>query len=590
MTESSHVRGYDEALKLMHVAEGKHAADLAVVNATLLNVYTGELLENWAICTCGKWIAYVGEEPDPCLGDSTKVIDAEGRTVIPGFIDGHTHNAWLVTAEAFLEYAMRGGTTTIITEVLEIYPMCGLAGVLDFLSSLRDQPIKFFTTAPIMVSTSSAVSGISPEDLGQLLDRDDVIGLGESYWQDILQTPDRFLPAMIQAMRKGAVLEGHTAGAKGRNLMAYLTTGVSSCHEPINQQEVLDRLRLGLYVMVREGGIRKDLEAIAGIKDANVDLRRVILATDSVAPDELVEKGYMELIVQKAIDLGIDPVAAVQMATLNVAEHFRLDHLIGGIAPGRYADMIVVPDIRTIRAEAVISNGSIIAENGELQTRPRSHTFSHESMHSIRLARELKPEDFAIDLPARGSNARARVMDMVTDLVTLEHHMDVTVDDGRIRARPEENLLKAAAVDRTNSPGKTFTGLIKGFGLRSGAFACSASWDTADIIVVGAADEDMALAVNRIAQLQGGAVLCDKGRVLEELPLPIFGIMSELSLREATRKKKALVAACRGLGMTFRDPVLSLITLTGAAIPFLRICEEGLVNLKDGKHLGLFVD
>jgi len=574
----------------MRVATGTHAADLAVANAAVLNVYTGELLQNYSVCVWGRWIAYVGKTPEGSIGDRTQVIDADGKTIVPGFIDGHAHIAWLSTAEAFLKCAMTGGTTTIITETMEPYPVAGLAGVIDFLESLRDQPVKIFATAPTMVSTSEAAMGLRADDLKELLKRDDIIGLGESYWQVILQQPNRFLPTLTEALRAQKTLEGHTAGASEKKLMGYLAAGISSCHESIKSEEVLERLRLGMHVMVREGSIRRDLREIAKIKDYGIGLRRLTLVSDGIEPGDLMGKGYMEYIVQKAIDFGFEPVTAIQMATLNVAEHFRLDHLIGGIAPGRYADMLIIPDLRVIRPEYVISNGKIIAKHGELLTSPRPHTFAHPSLHTIRLTEDLKIEDFFIPAPTSQSHANVRVIDMVTDLLTREFIWQVQITDGEIRADVSKDILKIAAVDRTISPGRIFVGLIKGFGMKSGAMACSAAWDTTDIIVVGSDESDMALAVNRIRELQGGAVIYNRGKVLEELPLPIFGIMSPLPLQEIDHRLKSITGAATQLGVTFPNPVLSLITLTGAAIPFLRICEDGLIDIKSGKRVGLFVD
>ena len=589
-SESGFVRSAEDTHTLMQVALGNEAADLALVNAKVLNVYTGEILNNYSVCIWDRWIAFVGINPEGSIRNQTRVIDVGGKTLIPGLIDGHTHIAWLMTPEAFLKYAMGGGTTTIVTETLEPYPVAGLAGVIDFLESLKNQPIKIFATAPAMASTSRTAAGISIKDLQTLLKRDEVIGLGESYWQAVQQKPEHFLPALTETLNTRKTLEGHSAGAGEKKLMGYLTTGISSCHEPIKAKEVLDRLRLGLHVMVREGSIRRDLEEIAKIKDMEVGLRRLILVSDGIEPGELIEKGYMEYIVQKAIDCGINPIDAIQMATLNVTEHFRLDHIIGGIAPGRYADIVVIPDARTIRAELVVSNGKLIARDNKLLEAPRPHTFAKKSLNSIRITERINPQDFIIRAPKGGKAFRVRGIGMATSLVTQERVLTVPVTDGEIRPDVGRDILKVAAVDRTVSPGKTFTGLIQGLGLNSGALACSAAWDTSDIIVVGADEADMALAVNRISELQGGAVLCKNGKILAELPLPIFGIMSNLPLEEIDRKIKSITAGARDLGVPFPDPVLTLITLTGAAIPFLRICEEGLVNLKDGKTVALFCD
>lgn len=574
---------------LMQVALGQEKADLAIVNAKLVNVYTGELVKNCTISIKGKWIAYVGQDQQHTIDSKTEIIDAGGKTIIPGLIDGHTHLSWLSTAGAFLEYAMKGGTTTIVTETLEPFAVAGYEGIIDFLDSLNDQPIKILATAPVMISISHAARGISEETLQKLLERNDIIGLGESYWQAVLQEPEAVLPLFEQTLRAGKTLEGHSAGASEKKLAAYIANGITSCHEPIDADQVVERLRLGLHIMAREGAVRKDLDEIAKITKQGIDLRRLILVSDSISPQDLIENGYMENIVQKAIDCGFEPMTAIQMSTLNVAEHFSIDGFIGGIAPGRYADLLMIPDIATIDAQMVISNGQIIAQNGKLLIPPRKHPFSKESLNTIKLPRALEPSDFVIRAPDNTENVQIRVIRMVTDLVTSEEEMIWPVTDGRLSVDLEKNIVKIAAIDRTHNPGKLFAGLIQGFGLQSGAIACSAAWDTSDIVVVGADDADMAFAVNRIRELQGGMVVCDREKIISELPLPVFGLMSELPLQTIARKFNDVAKAAKNIGIPFPQPMLSLITLTGAAIPYLRICEEGLVNLKKGATMPLFI-
>ena len=575
---------------LMQVALGEEKADLAVVNAKCVNVYTGELLDDCAISIKGKWIAYVGPEPKDTIGPNTEVIDAKGKTVIPGLIDGHTHLALLSTAGEFLKYAIKGGTTAIVTETMEPFPVAGYEGLIDFLKSFENQPIKILATAPAMISISRAAHGISEQTLQKLLERDDIVGMGESYWQAVVQDPDHILPLFEQTIRAGKTLEGHSAGASDKKLSAYIACGISTCHEPINAEQVLERLRLGMHVMIREGAVRKDLKETAKIKKYGIDLRRLILVSDSISPADLMENGYMERIVQKAIDYGFEPIEAVQMATLNVAEHFSLDHLIGGISPGRYADLVIIPDIATIEARTVISNGQIVAENGNMLIAPRKHKFSQKSLNSIQLPGEITPADFIIPVPSGTQKARVRVINMVTDLVTSEVVLTWPAVDGQLSADSNQDIIKISAIDRTHNPGDLFTGLIKGFGLKSGAIASSAAWDTSDIVVIGANDKDMAFAVKRIRSLQGGTVVCDQEKILAELPLPVFGLISDLPLQTIDRQLKEVTQAARNLGVPFPQPMLSLTTLTGAAIPYLRICEEGYVNLKDGKPLPLFVE
>jgi adenine deaminase len=575
--------------KLMNVALGRLPADLVITNAALVNVYTAEIQQSMTIAVKGQWIAYAGSASEIFVGEETRVIDAAGKTLIPGLIDGHTHLAALFCVDQFLREVICGGTTTIVTESLEPYSVAGLEGVLDFLDSLVSQPIKIFATAPAMVSTSPAAMGVPLDELQTILKRGDVLGIGESYWQALIQAPVKLLPELAAAAALGKTIEGHSAGAQGNKLQAYAATGVSSCHEPITAAETLERLRLGFYVMAREGSIRSDLETIADIQDSGVDLRRLIISTDGVAPADLVEKGYMEHVLQRAVECGFDPVKAVQMATLNVAEHFGIDNIVGAIAPGKCADMVILTDLSTVRPEFVISKGRPVAENGQLLVEPRKHTFSPASRHTINLPREIKPADFEIAAPS-ADQIDVRVIEMVTDLVTSEATCTVSVSAGKVVCDPGRDLVKVAAVDRTRSPGKTFTGLIRGFGLSAGAVACSAAWDTSDIIVVGADESDMALCVNRVEQLQGGVVVCSRGSVTAELALPVFGIMCELPIAELAEKIRAVNKAAGDLGVPFSDPRLTLITLTGAAIPYFRICEEGLVNLKDGRVMGLFTE
>jgi len=576
-----------DATKLMDVALGNTPADTVVANATLLNVYTGELLKNQSISITDKWIAYVGQKAQDAIGPETMVIDAAGKTVIPGLIDGHTHLGWMCPIDEYLRYIIPGGTTTIVTETLEPYPVGGLDAVREFLASLERQPVKFLATAPAMASISSQAGQMPIQDLKNLLSHAKVVGLGESYWQNVLQQPDTLLPRFTEALNCRKTLEGHSAGASDKKLNAYIAAGISSCHEPIKADEVLQRLRLGIHVMAREGSIRRDLKEIAKIRTANVDLRRLILATDGIHPSDLLDKGYMEYVVQRAIAYGFDPVVAVQMATLNVAEHFGVDQWIGGIAPGRFADMLVIPDISTIRPLTVISNGRIVFDKDTLSVHPRPHPFSEKSRNSIQLSKHFESVDFSLEPVSKSTQVTVRAMELVTDLVTKEIHLTLPVKDGMIYSNMHQDLQKIAAIDRTHCPGKTFVGLVKGFGLQSGAFASSSAWDTSDIIVVGTNDEDMAVAVNRIRTLQGGYVLCDNGQVVAEVPMPIWGLISELPMQDLVAQIASLKSALADRGVTLPDPLLTIITLTGAAIPFFRICEEGYVNLKDGITHGI---
>lgn len=576
---------------LMDTALGKSPAELVVVNADLVNVYSAEILPDCAIAIRNGWIAGVGTLAPGSIGPETRIIDAAGYTVIPGFIEGHTHLATLITPDQFVPHAIRSGTTTIITETMETYPVAGLDGVMDFLASMNDQPITMLATAPALASISPAGSRMPMADLRAILDHEAVIGLGESYWQAVLKEPGLYLPRFRETLLRDQVLEGHGAGASGPKLMAYASTGVSSCHEAISCEDAIERLRLGMAVMIREGSIRRELSAISAILDRNVSHRRLLLTTDGVNPLHLLKDGYLDAVVQKAIDLGFSPVDAIRMATLNVAEHFGIDAVVGGIAPGRQADLVIVPAPDRIEPQCVVAKGKIVWEKGDALPKARRHAFSTHSRNTVHLGDAvIDTALFKIDAPQGAAESEVRVMKLITELVTQETRERMPVVNGQICCVPASDILKVAAIDRRYTPGKTAVGFIQGFGLRSGAFATSAAWDTTDIVVVGATDADMALAVRRIQEMQGGFVVCDQGKIIAELALPVMGLMADEPALVIRERMEAITSAVHALGSKLSDPMLTLSTLTTAAIPYCRISEEGLFDLKSGQYQSVVVE
>jgi adenine deaminase len=574
--------------ELMRVALGEASADLAIVNGSVVNVYNGEV-EKASVLTKGERIAYVGNNLGKAIGPSTQVIDAKGKTLIPGLIDGHTHIDNIYSISEFLRYAMLGGTTTVITENSDIGSPLGYEGVIQFLASIKNQPLKIFVTAPPLVTLSPVTEehAITVPQLRRLLRRKDVLGLGEPYWGDVLNGNQRVLDLIAETVRQGKKVEGHSAGASGKKLQAYVSAGVSSCHEPINAKEVRERLRLGLFILIREGMIRRELEAIAPIKDDDALLNRLAIASDGVAPGQLISDGYMEFLVQKAINLGFEPVRAVQMTTINVARHFAIDDEIGGIAPGKYADIAVIPDLKTIKAEYVISNGRVVSRSGQLLVRPRQHRYPKSMLNTVRLDRDFSADDFAI--PAQGSQAKVRLIDQITNLVTREALIDMPVIEGQLRADAGKDIIKAAAIERAYSTGQRFTGLIRGLGLKKGALATTNVWDCGDITVVGADESEMALAVNRVRELGGGVVLCAGGGITAEIALPVGGVISTEPVETIARKFQLIQQTAARLGAKSPNFSLTLETLTSPAIPFLRICSSGLFDLKENRFVSLMV-
>jgi len=576
-----------ETYSLMDVCLGNIAPDLLIKSCSLVDVYTGEILEDQDIAIKGGYFAYVGKWKYSISGIS-QIIDAKNLYAVPGMIDGHTHLLYLMSPYEAIKHIIPTGTTTIVTEVMEIYPIGGVEGIRDFINMLKDQPIRFFFTVPSMVTTPESLKGMATKELKELLAMEEVLGMGESYWQAILGDRETFVPNMVLTRMHKKSLEGHSAGARNEKLMAYAAIGVGSCHEPITATEALERARLGFHVMIREGAVRKDLKAISQLL-SKVDTRRFVLSSDGVDPEELMEQGYMDSIVRKAISFGVEPVKAVQMATLNVAEHFHMDDFLGGIAPAKFADLVLIEDLKGFYPRYVISSGRLIAEDRRIISEPRPISFNPSYLNRLRRGRVFQREDFLLRAPKGGSVFKVLAMEMVTDLVTQRVVLELPQMDGIFLPNEHKDLSLVSAVDRLKPENGHFTGLLKGFGLRKGAFGCSAGWDSTDMILVGKDPWDMAVAANRIFELQGGAVVVVEGRVIWELGFPILGIMSLLNVEDLVQAFKDLKRILEGLGVSFRDPLLSLVTLSTSAIPFFRICHEGYKDLKTGRIEGLFI-
>jgi len=582
----------DHRKGLMQVALGKQAASLVIKNGHLVNVYSGELLADVSVAILGDKIAYVGKDVEHTIGGETEVIDASGKIVAPGFIDGHLH--LFMPLEGFFEHSPPRGTTTAFVE-LDLGYKLGYEAAIAELENMKGQPMNMFGLATIYSKPppflAQEVSILSKEDYRNLLARDDVAALGESYWTSILDEDDHFLGNIAQALSSGKVAEGHGAGAKGNKLVAFAASGISSCHESTSASEVVDRLRLGLCVMIREGSIRRDLEAISEVKGANIDFRRLCLVSDGLNGEVLLALGHMDFIVQKAINLGIDPIKAIQMATLNPAEHFGLDHLIGGIAPGRIADILVLPSLKEIVCEYVVSNGRIVARNGKAVVRPRQCTYPEAVLNSIHVPCALEPDHFRIEAAPEKHEATVRVMTLISELITRETQAALPAVDHCLLPDLAQDILKVSVLDREKNTGKIVSGFIQGFGLRSGAVACSYSWATGSpITVVGTNDRDMATAVNRVIALQGGLVIADNGRIPAEVPLPVGGLLPIGPLEKTNEAFHTVNDTLRQMGCPLKDPFMTLQTTAGFSLPYFRIGLQGLVDLKKQEVVELFVE
>lgn len=578
--------------RLGNVALGTEPADLMINHCDVLNVYTGEIIENQQLLAAGERIAYVGPKLDFPAGADTEVIDAGGQLVIPGLIDGHIHMDFLIGSEEFVKLSLPRGTTTTITECYFPSNAMGMRGILAFIEKFKNLPQRLFTTAPIisfLCSDRGDGSGaISETEVLHLLQRPEVLGTGEIYWSNLLNSGAResLINIIEAALALGKTAEGHGAGAKKQRLAAMVAHGVNSCHEPITAAEVRERLRLGLHTMIREGSIRRELEAVIGpLTQMGLTLRRAILVSDGVWPVELLRDGHMDFIVQKAINLGLDPVTAIQMATINVAEHFHLESHLGGIAPGKCADLAIIPDLRTIKPGLVVCRGRVVARDGKLLEPPVSIDYPAETYQCMHIDR-VQPEFFRV--PAVSPTTRVRAMELIASIVNRETVLELPVMNGEVTIAGSDDVLKVAVINRRNVA-RRGTGFIKGFGLSKGALASSFSFGEGSLVVIGANDQDMAAAVNRIRELQGGLVYCCGGQVVAELPLPVFGYIPNIAGPEVAARFAAIEKALREAGCKVDQPLLALFTITFTAIPSLRLLSRGYWSIKENRVVEVLV-
>jgi adenine deaminase len=575
--------------RLIETALGNEPADLVIRDGTLLDVYGGRWVPHRSVAVADRWIAYVGPDASHTVGEHTRVIDAGGRVLSPGYVETHTHLGSYWDLSEFLRYAIPGGTTTYITEA-ECYGYAmGAEGVRVFLEQVSHRPVKFYCTVPPMVTLSPALKSlyITPQELRELLLDERVIGLGESYWQEVVPTQDnRVLELMKETHQAGKSVQGHAAGAFDRKLAAYAAAGAQSCHEAISTEDVLSRLEMGYYVMVREGDIRRDLEILLPLKDT-LDLRRVILVTDGTNPDLLLKQGYLVDVLQKAVDLGLDPIRVVQMVSLNPAEHFGLSHVCGGLGPNRFADILLLPDQRHLHPDLVVSEGRVVAEGGRVTVPLPRVPYPEPFLRSVKIP-PLSPDRLAIPVAAAVSPDSVRTMAIQPGgLVAREGRAKPRILDGRLEADPENDLLKAVFIERLTGRGDLFAGFVKGCGLSEGAAATTLCWEAMGIVAVGANDRDLALAINKVIEMQGGTALAAGGSIRSAVPFRVGGFLSEQSMEEIAGGLNALQREMVLLGSPFDHPHLALMVLTTAAIPFIRMTEKGYYRFREGDYVGL---
>jgi adenine deaminase len=580
--------------RLVDVAMGRKPADLVIQNGKWLNVQSGEIIPHTDIAISGQRIAFVGEDASHTIGENTQVIPAEGRFLAPGLLDAHMHiESGMLTVTEFVRAVIPHGTTGMFVDPHEITNVFGLKGVRLMVDEAATQPIHVWVQMPSCVPSAPGLetpgASIGPQEVAEAMSWEGIIGLGEMMnFPGVFNSDSKMHAEISETHAVGKTVGGHYAFPDlGLPFHGYVAGGPEDDHEGTTMEDAAARVRQGMKAMLREGSAWRDVaEGARAITELRLDPRHFLLCTDDSHTETLVREGHMNRVVQTAIAHGIPPITAFQMATLNTAEHFGVSRDVGLIAPGRYADIIFLESLTNIQPELVIAKGLIIAEDHQLKIELPDYTYPEWATDSIHLGHKLKGVDFRIqahdyvDAPIP-SELTANVIGVIEDQAPTQHlRLKVKVTDGEIKADPERDIAKIAVVERHKATGNVQVGLVHGFGFSGQcAIASTVAHDCHQMIVVGTDDENMAIAANKLAEVEGGQVVVKDGQIIGLVELPIAGLMSNQHAEIVADKMDQLLSGFRECGCTLHNPNMQLSLLALVVIPELRLSDLGLVDV-----------
>ena len=570
---------------LADVAQGRKEADTVILNCNLINVCTHEILNNIDVAVVEGRIAMVGNCKH-CIGKNTKVVDATGKYLAPAFMDAHIHiESSMLTAGEYAKAVVPHGTSAIFMDPHEIYNVLGPKGAKYMLEDAARAPLKAILSAPSCVPAvpgfEDTGSSVGPEDIAEMMKLEECSGLGEMMnFPGIIYSDERTHNIVGETLKAGKIATGHySIPETDKGLNAYVAAGIRCCHESTREEDALEKMRLGMYALFREGSAWHDLQECAkAITKHNVDTRFACMVSDDAHPHTLISKGHLDHIVKRAIGYGIDPITAIQMVTINVAQCFQLDHDFGSIAPSKCADMVLIDDLNNCHVTDVWIDGDYVAKDGSLINDIGIYTYPDDATHSVHLDLK-KPSDF--EILHDGDKVKARVIEVIpAKTSTIEKFVDLDVKDGKVVIDPSKDVLKAFVFERHHETGTSGIGFIKGFGIKNGALAQTVTHDAHNLIVVGTNNEDMALAANELIKCGGGLVAVRDGKVLGKVELPIAGIMSDKPLAQMDKDVHELELAWEELGCTLPSPFMTMSIIPLACLPELRLTNKGIVDCR----------
>jgi adenine deaminase len=588
------------ATNLVDVAMGRQSADLVVQNGRWVNVHSGEIIPQTDVAVKDGRIAYVGPDASHTIGEQTKIIAGNGRYLIPGLCDAHMHvESGMVTVTEFARAVIPHGTTSMFIDPHEIANVLGLPGVKLMHDEALTLPVNVYVQMPSCVPSAPGLetpgASIGPAEVAEAMQWPGIIGLGEMMnFPGVFLSDEKMHAEMAETMQAGKVIGGHYASLDlGRPFHGYVAGGPADDHEGTRPEDAIARVRQGMKAMLRLGSAWYDVASqIKAITEQGLDSRSFILCTDDSHSGTLVHDGHMNRVVRHAIAQGLKPITAIQMATLNTAQHFGVEKDVGSITPGRYADIVISSDLVNLPIEVVIANGEIVAQDGQLTTDLPPYSYPDFAKGTVRLGKELTAESFNIHAPAGKKTAKVRTIGVVENQAPTRAETRVLpVENGLVQLDTRLDVAQIALVERHQATGGVVNGFVTGFGLNSRCgIATTVAHDSHHMIVVGTSKTNMALAANRLGEVGGGVVVFKDDVEIALVELPIAGLMSDERAEIVAAKAARMVAAMGECGCTLNNAYMQLSLLALVVIPELRISDLGLVDVNKFEVVSLFVE